>query len=170
MAMNRYVRRCTLGAFAGLVGSIVLAVALGNGLVGVVLGTVIGLGYGWAVEPRSGGYIDTGLAAAALGVPLWAAVSVVLLPLAAGEEPLWTTEGMRLAFPAFVGWVLYSVSLGLAARRWATSPQGSWDRSLRGRRRSPPQGRASSSSAAVSRGLRRLFIWSGRSAPIRPFP
>ena len=114
--MNRYVRRCTLGAFAGLVGSIVLAVALGNGLVGVVLGTVIGLGYGWAVEQRSGGYIDTGLAAAALGVPLWAAVSVVLLPLAAGEEPLWTTEGMRLAFPAFVGWVLYSVSLGLAAR------------------------------------------------------
>ena len=44
VAMNRYVRRCTLGAFAGLVCSVVLAVALGNGLVGVVLGTAIGLG------------------------------------------------------------------------------------------------------------------------------
>ena len=114
--MNTYVRRCALGMFAGLVSSVVLAVALGNGLVGVVLGTAIGLGYGLAIEPRSGGYIDSGFAAAALGVPLWAAVSVVLLPLAAGEEPYWTTEGMRLAFPAFVGWVLYSVCLGLAAR------------------------------------------------------
>jgi NADH dehydrogenase len=41
---------------------------------------------------------------------------VILLPLAAGEEPRWTTEGMRLAFPAFVGWVLYCVGLGLVAR------------------------------------------------------
>ena len=114
--MNRYVRRCTLGAFAGLVSGVVLAVALGNGLLAVVLGIAVGVGYGLTVGPGSGGYLDRGMAAAALGVPLWAAVSVILLPLAAGEEPHWTTEGMRLAFPAFVGWVLYSVSLGLAAR------------------------------------------------------
>ena len=103
----------------GCVCSVVLVVALGNALVGVVLGTVVGLGYGLAVGPRSGSYIDNGMAAAALGVPLWAALSVILLPLAAGEEPSWTTEGMRLAFPAFVGWVLYSGSLGLAARALA---------------------------------------------------
>ncbi len=114
--MNRYVRRCALGSLAGLLSSVVLAIALGNGVLGIVLGTVVGFAYGLAVWPRSGGYIDAGMTAAALGVPLWAVVSVILLPLTAGDEPLWTTEGMRLAFPAFVGWILYGVSLGLVAR------------------------------------------------------
>jgi NADH dehydrogenase len=123
MAMNKYVRRGTLGTFAGLVCSVVLAFALGNAFVGMVLGLAIGLGYGWAVGLRSGSYLDSGMAAAALAVPLWATVSVILLPLAAGEEPYWTTEGMRLAFPAFVGWILYSVSLGLVARAlWDFAP------------------------------------------------
>jgi hypothetical protein len=40
--MNRYARRCTLGTFAGLVSSAVLAVALGNGLLGVAPGTAVG--------------------------------------------------------------------------------------------------------------------------------
>src|SRR5262249_2159028 len=123
MAMNKHVRRCALGIFAGLVSSGVLAVALGNGFVGVVLGMAVGFGYGLAGGPRSGGYLDSSMAAAALGVPLWAAVSVILSALAAGEEPYWTTDGMRLAFPAFVGWVLYSVSLGLVARAlWDFAP------------------------------------------------
>src|SRR5260370_38808617 len=104
MAMKKYLRRCTVGTVAGLVGSVGLAIALGNGFVGVVLGIAIGLGYGLAVGPHSSGYIDGGMAAAALGVPLWAVVSVTLLPLAAGEEPYWTTEGVPLAFHAFVGW------------------------------------------------------------------
>jgi NADH dehydrogenase len=114
--MNPYVRRCTLGMFAGLVCSFFLAAALGNGLLGVVLGMAAGLCHALAFGARPGGYVDAGMTAAALGVLLWAAVSVVLLPMAAGAEPSWTAAGMRLAFPAFVGWVLYSLSLGLVAR------------------------------------------------------
>ena len=116
MTMNTYVRRCTVGTFAGLLCSAVLVFALGNAFVGVVVGMAVGLGYGLAVEPRSGGYFDRGMAIVALAVPLWATVSVILLPLATGAEPYWTAEGMRLAFPAFVGWVLYSVSLAWVAR------------------------------------------------------
>ena len=41
MAMNRSVRRCALSTLAGLVSSVVLAVALGNGLLGVALGTAL---------------------------------------------------------------------------------------------------------------------------------
>jgi NADH dehydrogenase len=116
MTMNRYVLRGILGSFAGLISSVVLAGALGDGLLGVALGTVVGLAYGLAVAQRAGGYLDSGMASAAIGVPLWATVSVILLPLTANEEPYWTAEGMRLAFPAFVGWVLYGLCLGLVAR------------------------------------------------------
>jgi hypothetical protein len=84
--MNKYVRRCTLGTLAGLACSVVLPVALGNGFVRVVLGMAVGLADGLAVGPRSGGYIDSAMAAGALGVALWAAVSVILLPLAAGSQ------------------------------------------------------------------------------------
>jgi len=101
---------------AGLVCSAVLVFALGNAVVGMVVGIAVGLGYGLAAGLRSGGYLDRGMAAVALAVPLWATLSVILLPIAAGTEPYWTAEGMRLAFPAFVGWVLYCVGLAWVAR------------------------------------------------------
>jgi hypothetical protein len=41
ITMNRSVRHCTLGTFAGLVSSAALAVALGDDLLGVALGTAV---------------------------------------------------------------------------------------------------------------------------------
>ena len=114
--MNKYVRRTVIGLLAGLAACYLLAVTQETFIAGVILGVVVGIAYSFAFHPTPHAYADSGLTAAALGVPAWVFFGVILFPLLAGEMPEWSNQGMRDLFPELIGWVLYGGALGLISQ------------------------------------------------------
>ena len=111
--MTLSIRKAVLGMLAGAAASAPLALSVGDAGSSVVLAAVIGMIYAFSMTHMPHAYVDNLMAAAALGVPAWGLISVVLLPLLSGQKLEWRAEEMTSHFSALVGWVLYGASLGL---------------------------------------------------------
>ena len=63
--------------------------------------------------PSRGAYVDNVMAGAALGIPWWGVINIILVPLSASRTPEWDADQMRAQVPALVGWVVYGSVMGL---------------------------------------------------------
>jgi len=121
--MTRIVRRSLIGAIAGALASLVVLPTLRYPVPLFFLAIVVGSSFSLSMEPTRDTYVDSMMTAGALGVPLWAVVTIVVLPLFRGNMPEWSAEEMRQHFPVLVGWVLYGSTLGLLTQAFSDLAQ-----------------------------------------------
>lgn len=119
--MKPIIRRALVGLLCGAASSTFLCSAVSSVSLGVCLGCLLGIGQVFAFfDLESGSAIDRAMTGAAFGLPSWATINLILLPMAAGREPKWTAGDMRSLFPELIGWLLFFLFLGAlsqAARR-----------------------------------------------------
>ncbi len=137
--VNLYLRRMLIGIIAGALAGGVLSLVVHRVLVCLTLGIVFGALYVVATRPVPNAYADGLMTAAALGIPLWGLLSVVALPVFAGQTPQWNAEGMRLHFPGLVGWVFYGAVLGLVSQALTDLAAAIWGPEVRPTPALPPR-------------------------------
>ena len=115
--MKLIVRRVLIGLVCGTVSSPFLCLAVRDISLGVVLGALLGIAQIFAFfDLRGGSAIDRAMTCAALGLPFWATINVILLPLVRGQQPQWAAEEMRALFPALICWLLSCFFLGILSQ------------------------------------------------------
>jgi NADH dehydrogenase len=115
--MKLVVRRVLIGLVCGTISSLFLCLAVRNIGLGLSLGALLGIAQIFAFfDLKSGSAIDRAMTCAALGLPFWATINVILLPLVAGQQPQWTAEEMRALFPALISWLLSCFFLGILSQ------------------------------------------------------
>ena len=111
--MTRDIRRTIVGAAAGAFGSAALVLTLGHPVLTVAFCVAVGIAYAFFFAPSRGAYVDNVMAGAALGIPWWGLINIILVPLSASRTPEWDADQMRAQVPALVSWVVYGSVMGL---------------------------------------------------------
>ena len=89
--MKPVARRALIGFLCGIISSFFLCFTFGSVGLGLALGTLLGMAQIFMFFDLEGGSaIDRAMSSAVLGLPFWATINVIILPLAAGQKPQWT--------------------------------------------------------------------------------
>src|ERR1700686_2670539 len=111
------VRRVLIGLVCGTISSLFLCLAVRNIGLGLSLGALLGIAQIFAFfDLRGGSAIDRAMTSATLGLPFWATINVILLPLVRGQQPQWTAEEMRALFSGLICWLLFCFLLGILSQ------------------------------------------------------